>query len=626
MNYLHEIINKWIIAGAPAIRQIVTDGSKALQNAVSLCYNKCSFKKYLDWCHRLAMGSKIELPNCYIRADIAHLIKAACRWNCFPKDNEIAKDFYVRLIACLSKVDNFKDFSKIIFQIFIACGSSKLSETTSHSIDCLKDIIKSHKLHLCDDECECDLCCEPTLDEYHLKKTNKNTPQDAEAKQKESVNEDEKNESVNEDEKHESVNEEKTNESVNEGNKNSSLIVNAIKDIQASASEHFCHDCQLSDNKYFCKDLIKNITVLFTEYPTWTNIMLETFGSKIMVATSGRSECLFSDLRNITEISRPITCQLFIAEYVNYYLRGSVNTAMSDLINSTLKSPHLQSRRKKLKKVVNRKRGKYLEKCPDIEERHKQTKKIKKPTLIRNANLGMPIELNSVYHAFEASMFDSIFELCHSDFSNFHSYSFQVSESCKLHNSCFMTFVKKYATNANDKSFKFEEERLKLSLQFFDFNDGKMINNISFEQLIERMFKKCFSDVFLISMTKSFADEKILNISKLEYYIQAFLKQTNNKLDFFFFVNMKEFETQDIVLSNIPEKIVFSGEVYILAGAVGFTQSKFNSNFVHYHSYCRTINNTWFIKNDQAKKIMRINEHATIEKFCILMYVQSIID
>uniref|UniRef100_A0ABD2X7Z4 RNA-directed DNA polymerase n=1 Tax=Trichogramma kaykai TaxID=54128 RepID=A0ABD2X7Z4_9HYME len=149
---------------------------------------------------------------------------------------------------------------------------------------------------------------------------------------------------------------------------------------------------------------------------------------------TSRSECLYSDLRNITGISSPITCQLFIAKYINYYLRGSINTAMSDLVTATLKSSHLQSKRNKLERVLKRKRGKYLEKCPDIEEKHKITKKLKKASLIRSANLEMPIELNSVYYVFESSMFDSIFELCHSAFSNFYTYSFQVSESCKMHN------------------------------------------------------------------------------------------------------------------------------------------------------------------------------------------------
>lgn len=153
-------------AGAPPVRQIVTDGSKALQNALSLSYNDCSFSVYLDDCHEVAKGIKSNMLPCFIRSDIAHLIKSVTRWACFAKDQENVKDFYIRIIGFLSKISNYEEFMKVVFYVFLVCQSPKVGDGTKvfSSLDELKNCIKFHSIDQCKEDCTCDYCCESTLD------------------------------------------------------------------------------------------------------------------------------------------------------------------------------------------------------------------------------------------------------------------------------------------------------------------------------------------------------------------------------------------------------------------------------------------------------------------------------
>lgn len=55
-------------------------------------------------------------PDTIIRVDVAHLIAAACRWNCWKsvRHNSI-KEFYVRCIALMMECVSFSDFQKIFY-------------------------------------------------------------------------------------------------------------------------------------------------------------------------------------------------------------------------------------------------------------------------------------------------------------------------------------------------------------------------------------------------------------------------------------------------------------------------------------------------------------------------------
>lgn len=46
------------------------------------------------------------------------------------------------------------------------------------------------------------------------------------------------------------------------------LVLSDTKELQVSALNSICSDTSLEDNEYYCIEMVKNITYLFSEYPT----------------------------------------------------------------------------------------------------------------------------------------------------------------------------------------------------------------------------------------------------------------------------------------------------------------------------------------------------------------------
>ena len=66
--------------------------------------------------------------------------------------------------------------------------------------------------------------------------------------------------------------------------------------------------------------------------------MTDHFKSENIVASSGRSESLFSDIRHVTNINRPITSHLFLSIFIDF-LDGTIKLARGFIENEKLKSP-----------------------------------------------------------------------------------------------------------------------------------------------------------------------------------------------------------------------------------------------------------------------------------------------
>lgn len=59
-------------------------------------------------------GKRVSKLKCWIRNDIAHLIKSVSDWNCWKKTND-GKDqkyFYLMLIGYLTTIRDFDEFVK----------------------------------------------------------------------------------------------------------------------------------------------------------------------------------------------------------------------------------------------------------------------------------------------------------------------------------------------------------------------------------------------------------------------------------------------------------------------------------------------------------------------------------
>lgn len=156
-------LSLWLESGASKPQQLVTHRSSALQNAVCLAFNNCSSKEYLLACYNKIVGLRDDLPPCFYRLDIAHLIKSIKNWKCFDKYSPNVKDFYLRIISYLSTSKSYEDFMKVIKLVFIVCLSPGIGDDSCEaalSSTYLFNVIKTHECKYCEESCTCDFCNE----------------------------------------------------------------------------------------------------------------------------------------------------------------------------------------------------------------------------------------------------------------------------------------------------------------------------------------------------------------------------------------------------------------------------------------------------------------------------------
>ena len=125
-------------------------------------------------CYNYLLGIESNLPWCFLRLDIAHLIKSICRWKCFEKSDCKVRDFYLRIIGYLSKVSDMNEFKLILKSVFIVCqsiGVDNYSEVEKN-MKYLLDLIKFHKCRYCTEDCVCDFCIECKLDDNNFDSKN----------------------------------------------------------------------------------------------------------------------------------------------------------------------------------------------------------------------------------------------------------------------------------------------------------------------------------------------------------------------------------------------------------------------------------------------------------------------
>lgn len=115
---------EWRRSGALPPKEIITDFSMALINAVCMAFAGCSegSSSYIQNCMNFLMkcdGSK--LPSCFIRVDIAHVLKFITRWKVLNESNirRRVKEFYVRAIGQLAMATDLNEAKIIIKNIFI---------------------------------------------------------------------------------------------------------------------------------------------------------------------------------------------------------------------------------------------------------------------------------------------------------------------------------------------------------------------------------------------------------------------------------------------------------------------------------------------------------------------------
>lgn len=104
--------------------EVSCDFSLALLNGICLSFNECRLKTYVTDCYRWINGGILQRkPKCYVRLDIAHLIKSICRKKIFLDKEKMKKDFYIRCMALTTTCDSKSAFEEILKSILIVAIS-----------------------------------------------------------------------------------------------------------------------------------------------------------------------------------------------------------------------------------------------------------------------------------------------------------------------------------------------------------------------------------------------------------------------------------------------------------------------------------------------------------------------
>jgi len=138
-NILTYWLREWLRADTSCPREVVTDYSFALLNAVALAFNSCDLNVYVENCVKILQNNDhINTVKCILRIDIAHLIKSVYRWKCFKDKHRRVKDFFVRCIGILSKTTTLESFKQICIDVLTVAFSETEDILNNDKFTCFK--------------------------------------------------------------------------------------------------------------------------------------------------------------------------------------------------------------------------------------------------------------------------------------------------------------------------------------------------------------------------------------------------------------------------------------------------------------------------------------------------------
>lgn len=103
---------EWMQFGISNPKEVVCDYSKAILGATSRAFcNGSSVSSYVENCFMTLMGHEERLPCCFLRIDVAHVMKIFCRLKCLTGvRNKTLKEFYVRSLRLLFSPESLIEF------------------------------------------------------------------------------------------------------------------------------------------------------------------------------------------------------------------------------------------------------------------------------------------------------------------------------------------------------------------------------------------------------------------------------------------------------------------------------------------------------------------------------------
>lgn len=125
-NSLTWWTSEWVARSEDIPNQFTCDMSMAWLNAVARSFGfSPSVAHYIDTMFDLATGVQTnQLPPCYIRIDVAHLIKNVVTTDSLKTVRKKVRDFYIRCVGILLKTDNIEEAKDFITKVLLIANST----------------------------------------------------------------------------------------------------------------------------------------------------------------------------------------------------------------------------------------------------------------------------------------------------------------------------------------------------------------------------------------------------------------------------------------------------------------------------------------------------------------------
>jgi len=321
-NSIRHWLEEWIRDGAPKPKQVVTDMSLALMAAVVKAFTQFNtIFSYIEGCFNCLCKNDINLPQCFVRNDVAHVIKLVTNWSTFRSVDIRIKDFIVRTIGQIILCEDFYDVQNILKHLFWLIysktdGTLSSGQNTyaAQGIDFLRKRIATG-----------------TIDQY-------STVSSAE------VNYTDDDDSENELTLNENTNH---NENCISDHKKGPFY-EAVKEIALKCKEQVEFEMGNHDNLYYLPNIIPDILNLCTYLPLWSGIMCKTFKYGDNPPSSAAIESQFNDLKN--RVLKHVNCMpMRVDDFLKTHiesLNGTMKLVNSKMISQESKNDQMNTNEK----------------------------------------------------------------------------------------------------------------------------------------------------------------------------------------------------------------------------------------------------------------------------------------
>lgn len=293
ITYIYFWLRNWLDIVNKVPNEVVCDYSKALLGSVSRAYcNQKTIKEYISDCFQYLQTTSTSLPGTYIRIDVAHIIHMVCRWKCL-NGRKIVKEFYVRCIGLLIKARDILNFRKCLKMILTLAISETYGDINDTSL--------------------------PTPSEIAFREL---TEKIASGHTEETQNDNNGD--------YKGITETDSFYLIEDENEESDIMQWVHTLYEESKNDANVEGNRLS--AYTCPDLIKPLLNISREFPLWTNVLVDHFGSPNERGTSARIESYFATLKMsiLCNKSPRMRADKFVITHLRS-LRGDIKLAQSHL-------------------------------------------------------------------------------------------------------------------------------------------------------------------------------------------------------------------------------------------------------------------------------------------------------